>query len=358
MSDFNESSAEFESGLGVASFQSSSAQEITDIEIKFDESSQTQSKRLYGNKRMQVRVLVQVKGKGIEWPKLAWNGITLIHYNSNQPIPVLDPFGKHPNGWAVSRYPNDFAHSISTGSGGVSANSLAADDLSASNSQMALLDVGTSNDGTTSLAFEFWISCGRTDTTQLGVQIRLNNGRVISSNRPGTPGHFDSSITLEALRPPKYPSQQFTFKRERVGGEYERHQIYRYQLGLYPNGNAQIPLLSWSAERYEEVFNRHARIYVSGRMNNGRVSYAESYLAFYKANFLGFSFPGSPSRYYNVEVNKHAGEFSVIHALTPNGYFNGSAKQAPFHFSVTDIYGNEHDLVIQADDYGQQLILI
>ena len=191
------------------------------------------------------------------------------------------------------------------------------------------------------------------------MQIRLNNGQVISSNRPGTPGHFDSSITLEALRPPKYSSQQFTFKRERVGGEYEKHQIYRYQLGLYPNGSAQIPLLEWSAERYEEILGRHARVYVSGKMNNGRVSYAESYLAFYKAKFLGFSFPGSPSSwYYNVEVNRRAGEFSVIHALTPSGYFNDPAKNGPFHFSVMDIYGNEHDLVIQADNYGEHLILI
>jgi hypothetical protein len=296
------------------------------FEVKFDAYSPIQSKSLYANGRMQVRVLVFAVGKDANenevplpyYPTLLT--VKLIQYRDGKPLRGV---------WSASTIENEYTHELSAGS------------------QSLMAEARQSQSNIRPL--EFWVSSNRAESMDIAAEITLN-GKVFRCNDTVNPdgSKFGVGVTLNALPPVTYAATQFSWQPQSVGGGLDGDRIWRYQLGL-TSGARQVKLLTWRSGQYAPHWPP-VEFCNSGELKSvaGNKSFVGVFPAA-NANRVEVKLPGGLTHHYYIPVNQTQGEFSVVLGQSSKYYDNARIRHEPYHFSVIDEFGNEHRLSIGID---------
>ncbi|HEF4760295.1 TPA: hypothetical protein SAN82_002734 [Pseudomonas putida] len=299
----------------VATANNKPAVAIDTIEVKFDASSNVQSKSLYGNSVMQVRVLVLVTGKDEDdnpapLPNSVLGSVMPIYYNGGQPLT---------GNWFSTWEENEYLHELP------STFSQRGTELSASEAKARSIPH----------VVEFWISSKVVGSAQIAAQVTIN-GKTVKSNNTGSDLH-DSSVTLNAILPPVYPIEYFKQQRLKVENTPGLSDIFKIYLSLsLPSGGVNLRKFSWAGYPMTEVL---------------RDVYAPNYWTF----FLGLVHPDVTScpvplmnggGVFNVRVNDRVGELNLVESLNYKTGV-GPKKLDIFYFSAIDDYGTSHKLRIR-----------
>lgn len=311
---------------------------VSRIEVKFDTAKSGQHKMLYANGRMQVRVLVLLHGidnNGDDaslYGHPALQSLRLIAYNGARPLE---------GDWSVSSQENRYAHEMSGGVPRVK-------------EVPRVQNNRISSDADPVQIFEFWVSASKPGTIEVAAEIVMNDV-VLRSNGIG----FDSSVTLEAIPPRKYPLSNFTLARydkKRQKGQYDW--IQNYHIGMHAEGR-QIHLLDWySSEVKLDPYDSEdaVRIYASGNIANTEDG---------RRNFYGYMAPiyglkatiRSPLGYVTVPINSVPGQLTLVQYISADFQVARESESA-FEFAVVDEFGSEHRLCIDGDKEQRTFVLL
>jgi len=319
-----------------------------DLKVKFDSSSLTRSKVLYGNGRMQVKVQVLVSGYDgngdrILVPAEVMNTVELIHYNTGRTLR---------DGWSASTEQGRFT-------------------LEAPVIQDAAQPSDDEpDDGIHPQVRTFWVSSSGSGTTQIAASVSLN-GATIRSNGTGLSGFQDSSVTLDAQVPVTYSVEQFRWTSNRRGNEEPGNRIWNYYLGLVYQGQ-QIKLVDWVSSKgtddvkfaYGNWIYASKTNYLKGilvRPNKTDVTVA---LPVNDNTFVNYIFrdhaldSSAKTKEYVVRVNDRHGELTVVQALSEFAYTAAeSSADGVFPFLAIDQYGTEHKLAIRTNSEKREFFL-
>jgi hypothetical protein len=310
---------------------------ISRIEVKLDATRSGQHKVLYANGRMQVRVLVLLHGIDNNGDGASLHGhpalqsLRLIAYNGARPLE---------GDWSVSIQENRYAHEMSGGAPRVTELPRVTHNRISDNSDPVQI-------------FQFWVSATRPGIMEVAAEIVMNDV-VLRSNGIG----FDSSITLEALAPKKYPLRNFSLRQyddKQQKGQYDW--VQSYHIGLNAE-DRQVHLLDWySSEVKLDPYDSEdaARVYVSGNIpdtSDGR------------RNFYGYTAPiygrlttfRSPLGYMSVPINNVPGQLTLV-KYTSADLQVARENESAFEFAVVDEFGSEHRLCIDGDKEQRTFIL-
>lgn len=300
---------------------------LSRFSLSFDAASSVQSKSLYANGNMQIRVLVTLvgkdqRGKPIPLPAAIYNNVRLINYRTGK---VLD--GK----WKVREQTNDLWRKIS----GEGANELP--------------EEGVDPNITVR---EFWVSSTLADTVHVGAVVLLND-RLIRTNNTTVGDKHDSSLTLVAEAPVTYAIDEFKFERILTKGQRDQDLFHCY-LGLYPGGR-QLKLVDWSAADDGHHY-RHSRTVFEGFggvVDSDWRWYVNCKFAGVNDDHVYFTLaPPQDSRgqeAYNLRVNDRDGELSVIYGVSSSFTSDNYARKDVFDFIVYDTFGTAHKLRFRPD---------
>lgn len=308
---------------------------LSRLEVRF-EAPGLESKRVYANGRMQVRVWVFVEavdenGDAVELDLSPLQfGAKLIHFHNGQPLEG-EPYTNLPlTGWNASRYENGYTHEMPAGSQSGSAGS---------------------SSGT---PVEFWVSSSIYGQAQIAAEVTVQ-GKVYRSNNTLNPDgrKISRSIVIHAEKSPDYGVDQFTWQSHELQGSFEGDLLFRYNLGLYPGGR-QVKLLEWESRQYEVGGAYPVYFCDTGLIVGQRPP----------RSFMGVMAPSQAkeldvyvSRWRKVEVNQRSGELTVIKGIPPKYVSAKNVRVDPFKFTAIDEFGNIHKLSIEIDIPNDEFIL-
>ena len=299
---------------------------ISKLQVRF-EAPGVESKRIYANGRMQVRVWVFVlaideAGNEVELPYDPCLVTTrLIRYHDSRPL-RRDVYAHQPMaGWTSCPSPNEFAHEIP--------------------GTAIAPSIGGSGSGS---MMEFWVSSAEEGQLQIAAEITCY-GQVYRSNKATNPdgSTMNSSVIVVAERSPAYSHEEFTWRSEEVRGAFNGHAMLRYHLGLYP-GRRQVKLLSWNTAQYEGTGQFPLRFCYTGLILSHPAP----------RSFTGIMAPvGSESVEvlgFQMPVSQAEGEIVVFMGIPPGYKHTGvDVRLDDYFFTVLDEYGNTHKLSLVID---------
>lgn len=295
--------------------------------LSFDAASSIQSKNLYANGNMQVRVLVTLVGKDksgkvLPLPASVFHSVRLINYRTGR---VLQ------GDWQVRERASNLWQKIS-------------------GSAAQILSLESADPNITVL--EYWVSSTVVDTVHVGAAVILND-RLIRANNTTVGDKHDSSVTLVAEAPVTYAIDDFKFERIRSEGRWNQ-EIFHCYLGLYPGGR-QLKLVDWSAADDGHHFRLTRTVFEAfgGFIDNGYRWHVNCKLAGVKDDhvFLALA-PAkgeSTQETYNVRVNDREGELSVVYGVAESFISDSYEKKEVFDFTVYDTFGTAHTLRFRPD---------
>ncbi|MDR6610022.1 hypothetical protein [Pseudomonas synxantha] len=299
---------------------------ISQFDVQFDADSAIRNKSLYGNGRMQVRVLVLISGKDkddnvVPLPNSVLNSVFPIYYNGGQSLG---------GNWSVWGTENDYLHELPS-------NTLS--------KRGVLSETKTGNlNQQLPHVLEFWISSEIVGTAQIGAKVELN-GETIRTNNTGA-NKFDSSVTLNALLPVVYPIDYFSLQTVRVENAPSLSPMNKIYLRLNPPGRS-VQLRRWwernGSAGYpgSEVF----RDVKAPKIWTFFYALAHEETKTYPVPLMngGGTFP--------VSVNDRRGELTLVSVLNYKTA-SGPKKLGVFYFSAIDEYGTEHRLSLRPIFYA------
>lgn len=309
---------------------------ITMLKVKFDAGEATQSKTLFGNGRMQVKVQVLIAGadadgNAVHVPPEVMTSIKLIHYDTGRTLR---------DGWSASPEQGRFTLEAQT----TFALPVSSDDDADDDSPLPQVHT-------------FWVSSSVSGSTRIAARLTLG-GTTIRSNGTSLSSVHDSSVTLEAQLPLTYSIEQFRWAAIRRGNEEGGNRIWNHYLGLYPQGQ-QIKLVDWIADGV--VGDGH--IADGNKLRENQANYLDVVLTRPEDSEYGVSLPyngstlayrhysdaiTSESKHYKVRVNDRNGELTVVQALSEYSTLSlPSRKGGRFAFRAIDQYGTEHKLAVR-----------
>ncbi|CAI8927716.1 Big-1 domain-containing protein [Pseudomonas sp. IT-347P] len=309
---------------------------LTLFKVKFDAAESTQSKELFGNGRMQIKVQVLVagadaNGNAVHVPTEVMDSIKLVHYQTGQSLA---------DGWQASNEQGRFT-------------------LESHYTANTVLD-SDDDDSVHPQVRTFWVSSAGAGETQVAARLTFNQ-QVIRSNGTTLSSVHDSSVTLIAKAPVAYSIDSFRWQQVRRGNEEPGNRIWNYYLGLYPPGGQQIRLVDWAfeGERGNHTFAWGNKLY------EWKTNYLNGTLVLPEPRYFNLVLPyaGDPiaftlfsdaiatqTKSYKVAVNDRDGELTVVQALSEYSTVNPKSRHGDvFHFRAIDQYGTEHKLAIHTD---------
>ena len=181
---------------------------VTRLEVRFEVPG-VESKRIFANGRMQVRVwviVVAVDEDGTPVPLRYFPELIstrLIRYQDGRPLAQEAYTGQPLPGWNASFMENRYAHEMpgATHSAGGSG-------------------------GTAGVPVEFWVSSSDVGQLQIAAQVTVQ-GKVYRSNNTVNPdgAKLNYSAVISADRSPGYSPDLFSWKSQEVFGDWARCQI-------------------------------------------------------------------------------------------------------------------------------------
>lgn len=318
---------------------------LSSLKVKFDASDNTQSRALFANGRMQVKVQVLVAGvdadgNAVHVPEDVMESIQLIHYATGKTLR---------DGWVASAVQGRFTREARPAPDALDRHD---DDLE--------------NDSVHPQVRTFWVSSSSAGTTEVGARLSLNGERILSNGTTPVSVHY-SSVTLEAEKPATYGV--FQLYQNRIGNESPGNRIWKYHLGLYPDGK-QIRLVDWMAEGAEEGENLD---FAGGnRLNEIKTNYMKCIFVRPEKTSVTVTLPdrGDPfvyaftgdaqtwnHKHYKVNTQSD-GELTIVQALSEYSENTGAQKYGSvLYFIAIDEYGTGHKLAIRVSFYERNLSL-
>jgi hypothetical protein len=308
---------------------------VSRLEVRF-ESPGTESKRIYANGRMQVRVWVfieAVDADGENVPLAHYPDLItakLIRYHDGAPLERELYTGKPLANWNSSGFENKYIHEMPEG-----------------------VQSSGSTGGATGEPIEFWVSSSVEGQAQIAAEVTLQ-GKVYRSNNTVNPDarKINKSIVIHAVRNFSFSPDQFTWQSQRIEGSFNGDQLYRYHLGLYP-GAKQIKLLDWESNQY-------------GANDKYPVTFCDTGLILGRDAPRSFKGVIAPVRFKEVDiyvsrlhqVDQRSGELTAVKGVPPKYTYSGDeVRVLPFYFTVIDEYGNTHDLSLAVDIPNDEFLL-
>lgn len=321
---------------------------LSSFKVKFDASVNTQSRVLFANGRMQVKIQVLVSGVDADGnathvPADVMDSIELIHYATGKTLR---------DGWTASTVQGRFT---------IEARSAA--------SVGEVRDNDLENDSVHPQVRTFWVSSSSAGPTEIGARLLLNGERILTNGTTLFSVH-DSSVTIEAETPSTYSVDGvFRLYQTRIGNESPGNRIWKYHLGLYPGGK-QIRLVDWVVEGIEEGKNHN---FAGGnRLNETKTNYMECILVRPENPGVTVTLPdrGDPfvysftrdaqtwsHKHYTVNAQSD-GELTIVQALSEYSESTKARKYGDvLYFIAIDEYGTEHKLAIRVNFYERNLYL-
>lgn len=302
---------------------------VTRLDVRF-EAPGIESKKLYANGRMQVRVWVFIAAVDADgddvplsfYPDLI--SVKLIQYHNGLPLRSDVYTDKPLPGWNSSRFENTFSHETP---GGI---------------QSAAVD--TQQSGSRNEPLVFWVSSSAVGQAQIAAEVTLQGKTYRSNNTTNPDGKkINKSIIIQADAKPTYAISQFRMQAERVGSERDGDSLYRYFLGLYPN-ERQVKLVAWESTQYNNGYQYPILFCNTGLINNipGVKSFCGEFpLATAKKVQVNL-----PENQYVADINQRSGELTFVQGVSTKYPMSSPVRTAPFYFTVTDELGNDHKLSI------------
>lgn len=299
---------------------------IQRLEVKFDSAPTLRHKQLYANGLMQVRVLVLISGGDAQANEVSLHGhpamqtLRLISYNGARPIS---------GGWNVETQENRYAHDMT---GGIA--------------RATPLVPAAHNRITDPVepvqVYEFWITSTRPGSLQIAAEITLGDEVVRSNGQSGG----DSSVTLEAISPVKYPVSHFSLEKvsERVIDRFDA--IHRYSLGLYADRRS-IHLLDWTSTQVQKDDEYATLFFVSKNINDSHPG-GRTFCGYMAPVYGASATIRGPKGFVGTPVNQQPGNLTVLSYLSPD-YQSQRARDQVFELTVFDEFGTEHWLRIRPD---------
>ena len=308
---------------------------ISKLQVRFEVPG-IESKKIYANGRMQVRVWVFVEavdretGSAVQLPFYPSLVTTrLIRYHDGKPLRG-DVYANQPMpGWTSCTSPNEFVHEMPG----------------------AVLPPSTGGSDSGSM-MEFWVSSAEEGQLQIAAEITCD-GQVYRSNKTANPdgSKLNSSVIVVAERSPAYSHEEFTWRSEEVRGAFNGYTLFRYHLGLYP-GRRQVKLLSWDTAQYEGSGQFPLRFCYTGLILSHPAP----------RSFTGIMAPvGSQSidvLGFQLPVKQGDGEIVAFMAIPPDYKHTGvDVRLDNYFFTVLDEYGNTHKLSLIIDIQATEFLL-
>lgn len=307
---------------------------VTRLEVRFEVPG-IESKRLFANGRMQVRVWVFVEAvdtNGDPVPLSFYPDLILtklIHFHNGSPLEREVYAGNPLPRWNGSGTENKYTHEMP--GGGFQAFSGGRDQPFSSSEPMV-----------------FWVSSSAVGQAQIAAEVTLQ-GKVYRSNNTTNPdgNKIPSSVTLIADQKTTFSPDQFRWDSERVGGERDGDKLYRYNLGLYP-ASRQFKLVHWEAFKTNGDRVQYPVNFCNTGVING-VPDVKSFVGEFPAATTKRFQVNMPNNQYSVDVHQRSGELSLIQGVSAKYVDSSGIKTGPFPFTVIDEYGNDHKLSIGVD---------
>jgi hypothetical protein len=311
---------------------------VSRLEVRF-EAAGIESKRIYANGRMQVRVWVFVEGVDENGEQVDLDyfpdlmSVKLIHFHSGELLQHDVYVGQPLDGWNASTYENHFAHEMP---GGVQSG------------------IGSGGSGSRAKPIEFWVSSSEEGQAQIAAQVTVQ-GRVYRSNNTVNPegSKINKSVVIHAERSLGYNVEQFTWQSQEVHGHFAGDLLYRYNLGLYPGGR-QVKLLDWESSQYG-ANDKYPVLFCDTGLILGREA---------PRSFVGVIAPSRAkvvdvyvSRYHSIEVNQRAGELTAVKGMPPKYVRAAQVRVDPYHFTAIDEFGSSHKLSLEIDIPQDEFVL-
>lgn len=306
---------------------------LSQLDVRFEVPG-IESKRVFANGRMQVRVWVFVEAvdeNGAPVPLAYFPDLIstrLIRYHDAEPLAGDTYTGQPLPGWNSSRMENRYTHEMpglvqSPGGGG---------------------SVGT--------PMEFWVSSSEEGQLQIAAEVTIR-GQVYRSNKTINPNgsRINRSVVIIADRSPAYSHDQFTWKAQQLLGSFRGASFFRYDLGLYPGGR-QIRLLEWETHQYGESGRRPVKFCYTGLILSHPVPRSFTgviaSVGVKEIDLLG----------QQVSADCADGELVAFKGVPPvYKYSPEEVRLEPFKFVVLDEYGNTHQLMLVIDIESSEFLL-
>jgi len=342
MSDFNGLNDKAVSGVSESQIKAvGRIHKVTNLEVRFEVPG-IESKKIYANGRMQVRVWVVVAAEDEDgnpitlpyFPELV--STRLIHYHNGKPLESNVYIDKPLVGWNYTTIENKYSHEMP-----------------------GWLQPASVNERQSAIQNEplvFWVSSSEVSQVRIAVEMTLQ-GKVYRSNNTTNPDgkKINKSIIIQAEKKVTYGIEQFRWDLETLEQQkpYRDH-LFLYHLGLYP-GSRQVQLLSWESAKYNELDIYPIDFYqVMPRSAAWAIKYLVGVFPSSDRNSVRINMPGGQ---YDINVHHRFGELSVVKGAS--GMLAGSFvdRKGVFPFTVIDEYGNDHNLSIKVDEFNLKFIL-
>jgi hypothetical protein len=298
---------------------------IQQFEVKFDSSAADRRRTLYANGRMQIRVLVRVSAADAQGNEVSLHGhpalqtLKLISYNDGTPLE---------GNWISSRQENRYAHDMSGREASITPLIPASDNR-------------ISDPSETIQVFEFWVSSKRVGSLQIAAELMLDGKRYRSNGQNG----YDSSVSLDAVAPKRYPAGSFLFggiRSVEQKSSYDR--LEQFGLSLFSEGRV-IHLLDWSSDQVKYDPDYAGEFFYSGNLDDG-VNNLRTYFGFI-APVYGESVTVK-THYGSRTLPQEAGRISIFVYATAEPA-NKPARTETFELKVFDEFGTDHRLRINSN---------
>jgi hypothetical protein len=300
------------------------------LEVRF-EAPGRESKDIYANGRMQVKVLIAAQAIDINgdvvplayFPDLL--SAKLIQYDEGKPLRSDAYHGIPLSGWTVSTYESPYQH-----------------ELSASPMQYQLAQSYPKQ------MMEFWVSSSIIGSMQIAAEITVQGKIYRSNNVRGAGGTvFDSSVTVRAIKSPRYTVEQFT--QESVG-VVEHGALARRYFGLTLAGK-RVRLVKWMPRGSATVVNSSHNFLKDNQTENAWL-FADMLPAHQRTITLGAGWGG-----VTIAVNERDGDLMMLYGYSAGRLRSEQLKRDVFYFDVVDEYGCVHPLSLQMAGDKKDIVL-
>lgn len=306
---------------------------LSRLDVRFEVPG-IESKRIYANGRMQTRVWVFVEAvddSGMPVPIPYYPDLIttkLIRYHDGEPLTQDAYTGQPMPGWSVSREENRYVH------------------------EMPGVVQSPGGGGSTGTPIEFWVSSSEEGQLQIAAEVTVQ-GKVYRSNNTINPNgtKFNKSVVVIAERSPAFSHDQFTWKAQRIEGQFNGAALFRYDLGLYAGGR-QVKLLDWDTQQYGGSGRYPIQFCYTGLIFSHPVP----------RSFTGVIAPVQAKEIriigFNLPVNKRHGELAAFKGVPPVYKYSGEEERLDsFMFTVIDEFGNTHHLSLIIDIQSSEFLL-
>ncbi|MFY0729190.1 hypothetical protein [Pseudomonas sp. NFX15] len=310
---------------------------VSRLEMRFEVPG-IESKRIFANGRMQVRVwviVVAVDEDGTPVPLQYFPELIstrLVRYQDGRPL-AQEPYAGQPlPGWNASFMENRYAHEMpgATNSAGGSA-------------------------GSAGVPVEFWVSSSDVGQLQIAAEVTVQ-GKVYRSNNTINPdgAKLNNSAVISAERCPGYSPELFSWKSQEVFGAWGGARLFRYDLGLY-SGGQQVKLIDWETHQYGESSRWPVKFCYTGMIASPSIGRSRS--------FTGVMLPVQATEVdiigFRVPAIQGDGQLTAFKGMPP--VYVRSLEEPrldPFRFQVLDEFGNAHPLSLMVDIQSSEFLLV